>query len=60
MLDDVQREAQNRGYEDGKRGYSNSPRSYGYKPEYGHLIAAYERGWQIGRQDYERSINDCS
>ena len=47
-MDDVAREAQDRGYNDGRKGLFCSPGKYGYC---GHLKAAYERGHAVGKGD---------
>lgn len=47
------REAQNRGYNDGKRGWIAVPTKFGYK---GHLADAYMRGHAIGKQDQQQQM----
>lgn len=55
-MDDVEREAQDRGYSDGKNFKSCSPKRYDYVAS--NHIAAYKRGWQYGRKEYEKTYND--
>lgn len=51
-MDDVHKEAQDRGYNDGRNMRMNNPSKYGYT--YSGHITAYNRGYNFGRQDYER------
>ena len=57
MMDDVEREAQDRGYHDGRGMKTKSPTRYGYS---GHLTDAYNRGWDLGRHDFERANRETT
>lgn len=49
-MDDVEREAQERGYDDGVTPRQNRCDDYGYT---GHLADAYTRGFKTGQADYQ-------
>ena len=51
-MDEVCKEASNRGYEDGRNMRSKNPTKYGYKSPY--HTGSYNRGYEMGRKDYER------
>jgi hypothetical protein len=47
-MDDVERDAQNAGYQDGLKGWRCLPSKHNYT---GHLKTAYERGHRLGKFD---------
>lgn len=57
MMDSVEREAQARGYSDGRRGCICSPGAYG---QYANLLASYKRGWTLGHEDYETEMSQLA
>lgn len=55
-MNDVEIQAQERGYLDGKNYAPSSPEKYDYH-KYDNLNAAYQRGWKVGVE--ERQINEA-
>lgn len=56
MMDDVHKQAQDRGYEDSFNNHSFNTKKYGYH-KYSSLQEAYERGFRIGKASKE--IKEC-
>jgi hypothetical protein len=54
-MDDVAREAQERGYFDGNNNRGNRVAYWKYT---GHLAVAYERGYKLGREDWETGMKE--
>jgi len=53
-MDDVEREAQEKGYEDGRGNRHANPKKHGFT---GHLKDAYHRGHRQGKRDHERDMD---
>ena len=58
-MDDVEREAQERGYGDGSYGKSANPDKWNYR-KYSNLLLAYNRGHAQGLRDYERHMKQVA
>ena len=54
MMGEAEKEAQTKGYQDGKIGKAKCPGEF---KKYSNLLAAYERGWRLGHQDHERDMD---
>lgn len=51
-MNDVERQAQDRGFHDGNKNAARDPMKYGYE-KYSNLLAAYEKGWKFGREKWQ-------